>query len=109
MALAPLEGARETTRLAWGLAQSLRIRGYQTQPGVPLHTRDHVVFQGRPVRSRARSHRRLGALPHQALHQGRVALRDRDAHREMMVMALILIVDDSPPARAFLGRWWSWL
>jgi len=29
MALAPLEGARETTRLAWGLAQSLRIRGGQ--------------------------------------------------------------------------------
>jgi len=29
MALAPLEGARETTRLVWGLAQSLGFRGGQ--------------------------------------------------------------------------------
>src|SRR5256886_16821811 len=74
-----------------------------------LHTRDHVVLQGWSVRPGARSHRRVRALPHQALHQGRAALRDRDAYREMIAMALVLIVDDSPPAPAFLGRWWSWL
>src|SRR5205823_7152663 len=27
------------------------LLAHQTQQGVPLHTRDHVVFQGRPVRS----------------------------------------------------------
>src|SRR2546430_10501367 len=36
-----------------------------------LHTRDHVVLQGWSVRPGARSHRRVRALPHQALHQGR--------------------------------------
>jgi len=30
MALAPLEGARETTRLVWGLAQSLGFAGVRT-------------------------------------------------------------------------------
>src|SRR5437588_93423 len=85
------------------------LLAHQTQQGVPLHTRDHVVLQGWSVRPGARSHRRVRALPHQALYQGRAALRDRDAYREMIAMALVLIVDDSPPAPAFLGRWWSWL
>ena len=37
--------------------------------------------QGRAVRPRARPHRGLGALPDQAVHQGRAADRDRDARR----------------------------
>ena len=53
-----------------------RLDGYQTCAlikhnkvfrSIPGH---HAVIQGRPVRSRARTHRRLGALPDQALHQG---------------------------------------
>src|SRR5215469_14732727 len=69
---------------------------HQAQQGLPRHSGDHVVLQGRAVRSCARPDRRLRALSHQAFHQGRAALRDRDSHREMMAMPLILIVDDSP-------------
>ena len=66
-----------------------RLDGYQTcslikhnkvfrdDPG------DHAVLQGRTVRPCPRPDRRLGALPDQAVHQGRAAWRDRNARREV--------------------------
>src|SRR5260370_10393035 len=68
-------------------------QGIQADPG------DHAFEQGRIVRSSPRPHRGLGALFDEAVHQRRVAGRDRSSRRQMTEntrMALILILDDSP-------------
>src|SRR5690606_10347127 len=68
----------------------------QAQQGLQVDPGDHAVLEGRALRPRPGPHRRLRALSHQALHEGRTAGCNRVACREMIVMALILIVDDSP-------------
>ena len=79
-----------------------RLDGYQTCALI----KHNKVFRSIPVimlsskdglfGSRPRAHRGIRALSDQAIHEGRTAGSNRVPHREMRVMALILIVDDSP-------------
>src|SRR5690606_22859621 len=96
------------------------------QPAVPRHARDHAVLQGRPVRQGQGPHRRVRAVPHQAVHARGAAVGDPAPRSEMSTtrpgtpshhpattcgkegssqpagpsrggtMARILIIDDSP-------------
>src|SRR5690606_23386220 len=74
-----------------------------TQQDVQGHAGHHAVEQGRAVRPRAGTARRLGAVPDEAVHEGRASRGDLESRGalksvalEGQAMALIMIVDDSP-------------
>src|SRR5690606_13665126 len=89
------------------------LRADQEQPGVQVHAGHHALVKGRAVRQGAWPDRRLGAVPHQAVHARGTARRDPHTRqsRTLIVprgvghsMARILLIEDSPTDTAVLTQ-----